>query len=131
IYGFGSSSKNWIEKWWDDLAGNHPIRCVTDQVFCPTSVYDIAKGIEALIIQNKTGAYHIANPEKYTMHRLGLEICRLLGVDEKMVIPIKYGDLILKEKRPPDISLDSSKFIAETNYRFRKVRREYGKYKTL
>ena len=110
--------KNWLCHWVEALLSGKNIYCAQDQLFCPTHVKDIVKGIDLLIQHHATGTYHVAHPKGSSKHDMGIALCEMLGREKRQVIPININEIGLQEKRPMNITLDSSKYRAMTKHTF-------------
>ena len=103
-----------ITGWVQALGRPERILCATDQYFTPTGADDAARGIEALVSAGATGLYHLGGSERLSR----LELLQVV-VDEYSrhaapraeIVECRLGELPVFERRPLDLSMDSSRFI--------------------
>jgi len=99
------------------LSRGEPVRCADDQVICPTAVEDIPRALEALLRRHATGVYHVAAPQPFTRYTLGRRVAAAIAREE-LIQRCSIRDFAFAEPRPVDNSLDVSKFLTETGFRF-------------
>ena len=94
------------------LLNTEPVELFEDEIrsmlYTPDLAPPVIKGFEHQI----TGLYHVGGPEAVSRFAFGQELCRQMGVADKLLIPTRIkGDERFAD-RPLDLSLNSSKFAA-------------------
>ena len=110
-------SNNLFEEWFYLAENKHPLICIENQVFSPTTVDDITAGVVKSVEQNLSGIYHHANPQAWKRADLAAEFLRL-GAFGSDIIERPGSDFGLLEKRPLKSNLDSGKFISSTDHQY-------------
>ena len=67
------------------LQQHQPILGVTDHVFCPTFIDDIAVAFKVLIQQNVTGIYHVVGSQSLTPFDAAILIAQTFGQDTSLI----------------------------------------------
>ena len=104
-----TSFAEWIV---DSLMAKSGIRMVTDWYFTPAFVGDLVDAIRGLVDADAKGIFNVAGGERCSKYEFGLETARVFGLDESLVTPVHFGELIMRAPRAQDMSLDCSK-VAE------------------
>jgi dTDP-4-dehydrorhamnose reductase len=112
--GMRSGFIQWVA---DQLKTGNPIKVVNDQFRTPTYVVDICKGIEQIIVYQKTGEYHLAGSEIYTPYQMAIKVAKLLGLDESLIEAVtsaNFPEPVIRAKRS---GLKIDKAIKELTYK--------------
>ncbi len=80
--GLRPSFLHWIKT---NLEQNKKIKVVSDQLRTPTYVYDICKGIDYIITQNKTGVYHLAGKDILSPYQMAVTTAKVLALDAALI----------------------------------------------
>jgi dTDP-4-dehydrorhamnose reductase len=90
---------------------NQPIYGVSDHIFTPTFIDDIALGLEHMISKNFEGIYHMVGSQSISVLDAVMLISEIFGIKTK-IIPIKREEFF-KEKayRPFKLALKNDKII--------------------
>lgn len=80
--GLRPSFLHWVK---NNLEQNKTIKVVSDQQRTPTYVYDICSGIQAIIQDKKTGAYHLAGKDILSPYDMAVTTARVLGLNEGLI----------------------------------------------
>jgi len=67
------------------LQNNMPLAAVTDHIFCPTFIDDIAATISSLILQNQTGIFHCVGSEALSPYDAAIKITEIFNLDKKLI----------------------------------------------
>jgi dTDP-4-dehydrorhamnose reductase len=95
----------------DAVFGDGPIRAIDGWVTRPTYNRDIARAIEALLLDREaTGLFHFANAGAVSRLAFAREVVRLAGGDPGRVVPIAPDALDLPAARPPATPLSTARF---------------------
>jgi len=106
---YGAHKKNfatWVIK---ELEKGNQIKIITDQWVSPTLNVDLAEQILALIEKDEEGIFHTAGGERINRYDFVVEMARIFGFNEKLIIPATSKEMNWIAKRPKDSSLDISK----------------------
>jgi len=106
---YGAHKKNfatWVIK---ELREENQIKIITDQWVSPTLNVDLAEQILALIEKDEKGIFHTAGGERINRHDFVVEMARIFGFNEKLIIPAISKEMNWIAKRPMDSSLNVSK----------------------
>jgi dTDP-4-dehydrorhamnose reductase len=90
---------SFVERVLDRARGGQPLRVVSDQVFAPTLVGDLARAIVALLDRGARGVVHVANSGFTSWHGLAEAALRVAGIVAP-VEPIRSADLGAPARRP-------------------------------
>jgi dTDP-4-dehydrorhamnose reductase len=112
--GMRSSFVQWVA---EKLKTGTKIKIVNDQFRTPTYVEDICKGIEQIIVCQKTGAYHLAGSEIYTPYQMAIKVAKLLGLDESLIEAVNSASFPEPVIRAEKSGLKIDKAIKELNYK--------------
>lgn len=93
VYGLKKGDGTLIDQMIQSLLAKIPIRAAYDQVFSPVSVNDVVNVIIRLQTSNARGVYHVCGPEAWNRFDLAQFICKEIGGDKELVIPISLNDL--------------------------------------
>lgn len=100
------------------IARSIPGKAATDQVFCPTHVDDVVRGLLALIEQDATGLLNLCAPEPWSRYDIA---CALAG-DPADITPISLADLPGLAHWPRDTRMICSPLAESAVGEFRDVR---------
>ena len=112
----GTILANWIKQ----IHRGEEIRCARDQVFSPVHVDDVVASAIAVIRQDLSGIYHVANPQAYSrldMLRTLIESCPT----QVQVVECSIRDFDFLDQRPLDLSMNPRKVLEATGLEFRSV----------
>jgi|TARA_B110000014_G_scaffold264313_1_gene264878 dTDP-4-dehydrorhamnose reductase len=117
IYGDSEHDGTLFSNWMKALNKNKNIYCANDQYFSPVYVQDVIRIIHLVIVNNITGLYHVSCGKKFRRDMLLEVLCLALEIKPKIHL-CSINDFNLPEKRPLDVSLDSSKISKSLNFTF-------------
>lgn len=93
---------------WALRNGRRP-RLFTDQYRTPIDAESVASLVERLLAGGGVGIYHAGGAERLSRWDLGLRVASVLGLSPKPIESATQADLTQPARRPPDVSLDSTK----------------------
>lgn len=67
------------------LKGRERVNGVTDHMFTPTFIDDIAEALRVLVEQNETGIYHVVGSQFLSPYKAAEIICQKFGFDESLI----------------------------------------------
>lgn len=111
--GLRPSFLHWVK---NSLAQQKAIKVVSDQQRTPTYVYDICAGINAIIMQRKTGIYHLAGKNIVSPYDMAVTTARVLGLDENLIENVTSETFPEPVRRAKRSGLKIDKAIAELDY---------------
>ncbi len=92
------------------LAEGLPIKAITDHIFTPTFIDDLAPAIDALITNNATGIYHAVGSQSLTPYDASLLIAKNFGYDESLISKTTRAEYFAsKAPRPFDLTINNDK----------------------
>lgn len=101
--------KHLLSEWYAHIDDSRPIRCVKDETFTPTSVYDISRAVIESVEKKLNGVFHIVSPETFTRDELARLFLDILNSDLAIKIePVESFNF--PEKRPRRTHLNGAKF---------------------
>ncbi|MCX8129919.1 MAG: sugar nucleotide-binding protein [Clostridia bacterium] len=106
--------------WYNNIEKKLPIKCIRGQIFSPTDVEDVAKGILIALEKDLEGVYHLSNPEFF----LRDELARLFILQSRLNVMIDVLDMEkfkFFDKRTLKTYLDGSKFTNRTGFCFNSI----------
>ena len=106
-----------FSEWWNLYRAGKPVVCIENQILSPTLVDDLAGAILTACRLGLRGAYHLTGPEAFPRDHLARHFFRTMGVpaDVQTRPMAAFG---FADPRPLNTYLDSSRFAAETGFRF-------------
>ena len=138
VYGLDKQDQTIFTKWLNEIEQNKDILCANDQYFSPVFVKDVVEICSLVIKQNITGLYHVSCGKRYCRSQLLELLIQNLGTNETRISYCSIDDFNLPEKRPKDVSMNSNKISAITNYKFtlpesacEKLDKTYAKNKSI
>lgn len=111
--GLRPSFLHWIK---NNLEEHKKIKVVSDQHRTPTFVIDICKAIETIILNKKTGVFHIAGKEILSPYQMATRVCAFLGLDAALIEDVtseSFKEIVVRAKKS---GLKIEKAIKELNY---------------
>jgi dTDP-4-dehydrorhamnose reductase len=123
LFGWEFRPRNFVYQVLSRLRDGQPVRAVTDQIYTPTFVEDIALGAGELLERDAAGLFHLAGPEAVTREAFARRIADAFGFVGADIKGMSTSDMARPDSaaRPTNSSLDSSKAAEETGIRFGNV----------
>ncbi|MGC4099759.1 SDR family oxidoreductase [Ferruginibacter sp.] len=100
----------------DKLEKGEPYEVFNDQVRTPTYAGDLAKGVAAIIEQERQGIYNICGEEIYTPYEMAIATGAFLQLDTSLIKKISAKDFVQPARRPPRTGLNISKAKRDLGY---------------
>lgn len=98
------SKKDFLRAIIDKLKDGEEIKGVTDQIFCPTFIDDIAYAIDSLIKNDTTGIYHAVGSQALTPYEAAIKIAEEFGLDSGLVSRVNREEFF-KDRAPRPFNL--------------------------
>lgn len=109
---FGPGRPTFADRAIERSRAGEVVRAVLDWVNSPTYTVDLAQIIERLIEKEVAGILHVSNSGACSKFEFARAACRIAGVDDPPIQPIRRADLPLPAKRPERTSFDLTKVSA-------------------
>tara|TARA_B110000438_G_scaffold192531_1_gene184146 strand:- start:339 stop:1217 length:879 start_codon:yes stop_codon:yes gene_type:complete len=106
-----------FSEWNELVAQKKPILCIKDQIFSPTHVEDIARGVIKACTGRLSGLFNLVNPEPWLRSDLAKEFVAQKG-SQIEVISKDQADFNFGDARPLKTYLNPSAFIEMTGMQF-------------
>lgn len=95
------------------LQQKQEVKGITDHIFSPTFIDDIAAVFHGLITENATGIYHTVGSEALTPYDAATKIAHTFGLDTRLITQIKRDVYFSgKARRPFRLALKNDKIKA-------------------
>jgi len=116
----GASGKggNFVETMLKKAQAGDPIKVVDDIFMSPTSTYDVARLLDALLQEEPTGIVHGANEGTCSWHEFATQVLSLAQI-EHPIAPIPASLFPTKATRPMNSALISDRLPQITNFKMR------------
>jgi dTDP-4-dehydrorhamnose reductase len=117
IMGSDPTESHPFSEWWNLYRAGKPVVCIENQLLSPTLVDDLAGAILTACRLGLRGVYNLTGPEAFLRDHLAKHFFRTMGVtaDVQTRPMAAFG---FADPRPLNTYLDSSRFAAETGFRF-------------
>ncbi len=90
----------------------------SDQYRSPVLVDDLAEIVWLTVNAEYKGIFHVAGPEVLSRQQMAEKVCDWMGIDYRLLMPVKTEDKNLKAPRGRDCSLDAAKISSTLNFNF-------------
>ncbi|MBF0319228.1 MAG: sugar nucleotide-binding protein [Nitrospirae bacterium] len=121
IVGDRPSESHLFATWYEQVRKTRAIACIRGQIFSPTFVDDVAKGV-ILSLENKlSGLYHLSNSEFFQREELAAQFLNITKLDAQIQVKA-LEEFNFPERRSFRTYLDSTKFNKEAFMRFTSMR---------
>jgi dTDP-4-dehydrorhamnose reductase len=117
FYGIsGPAGRTFLSRVLEALSSGMGIRLFTDQKRNPVLLEDLAGAMIKAVDLDLNGLYHVAGGEVVTRFEFGKIVCEAFGFSESLLTPIRMAEFEYEAPRPPDSSLNITKFAAATGF---------------
>ncbi len=97
----------------DRLEKGEQVKSVTDHIFCPTFIDDVAKAILTLVRNDASGIFHVVGNSSLSPHDASLTIAETFGLNKDLVLETTREEFFKdRAPRPFNLALTNDK-IAE------------------
>jgi dTDP-4-dehydrorhamnose reductase len=112
MFGYTEGTKeNFYQQMARSLLRGKRITLFSDEYRTPADAESASKGL-LLAAEKVTGTLHLGGCTRISRYDMGKMLSKLLGVSESLLNPLLQKDMAMPARRPPDVSLDSSKAYA-------------------
>jgi len=106
----GPRGRSTIDRIASGLREGREMKLFHDRTVTPSFTVDVAEAVHALIARDAApGVYHCVNSGATTWLGMGRHIARLLGLDDRLLVPVSVADVRLKAARPQYAALSNRK----------------------
>jgi dTDP-4-dehydrorhamnose reductase len=104
------AKKDFVRAVKDRLAQELSVTAITDHLFTPTYIDDMAPAIDALITNDASGIYHVVGDQSLTPYDASILIAKTFGYDTSLVGKTTREEFFLgRAPRPFDLSINNAK----------------------
>jgi len=94
----------------DRLQQGLDVKAVTDHIFCPTFIDDIAYAINALIKSDAKGVYHAVGNQSLNPYDAAIKIAEVFGLDTNLITKTTREEFFKdRAQRPFNLALGNDK----------------------
>lgn len=110
--------KDFVDRIKTKLKNKEKIRSVTDEVFTPTLISDIAIALDNLLEKKCSGIYHVVGGSSLSPYEASLEIAKQFGYDINLISKTSWEEFYKnKAKRPQFLEISNKKLETATGYK--------------
>jgi dTDP-4-dehydrorhamnose reductase len=92
------------------LKNNQPVAAVTDHIFTPTFIDDIAYALDKLIEREETGIFHVTGSRSLSPYDAAVIIAEKFGLDKTLISRTTRAEYFAgKAERPLNVSINNDK----------------------
>lgn len=92
------------------LEQGQPVKGVTDHVFCPTFIDDVATSLGVLIENDSSGIYHAVGSERLSPYEAALKIAEVFDLDKSLISETTREEFFAgRAPRPFNLALSNAK----------------------
>lgn len=106
---FGPGRPTFADRAIERARAGEVVRAVLDWVGSPTYTVDLAAILETLMTMEISGTVHVANAGSCSKFEFARAACRMAGIADPPIQPIRLSDLPLPAKRPERTPFDLTK----------------------
>ncbi len=111
LYGWnGRAKQSFAERVLEGVSGGRPVTAFTDMYWSPILANDLADALGRLVERPTPGIFHVAGRERCSRYEFACAVATAFGHDPSAVRTGRLAEASLTAPRPPDASLDVSKY---------------------
>lgn len=95
------------------LRKNEPVQLFHDEIRSPLYVGDVSRAVNDIVLNGRSGLYHLGGSDSIDRHSFGVRIAEKLGLDPGLCLSRSVKDYPGPEPRSPNCSFNVSKFIRD------------------
>lgn len=100
----------------DTLAAGRELPLFVDEFRTPIFVDDLVLGLRQIAAQGMTGVWTVGGPQRLSRWEMGEIVASKLGFDRRLLKPARLADALYSAPRPPDVSVDSTRFWKQVEW---------------
>jgi dTDP-4-dehydrorhamnose reductase len=89
----------------DSLDNGNEVKAITDHVFCPTLIDDIAYALDVLMKNDATGIFHAVGNDPITPYEGAMRIAQIFDLDSSLIKPTTREEFF-KDRAPRPFNLN-------------------------
>lgn len=102
--------KDFVRVIWDKLNDDLEIKAVTDHIFCPTFIDDLAFALDKLIENDEAGIYHVVGSSAISPYGAALKIADIFGLNKDKIRKTTREEFFKdRAPRPYNLNLKNDK----------------------
>ena len=106
------AKKDFVRAIIDRLKNNQPIAGITDHIFNPTFIDDLAHGLDKLIENEETGVFHVTGSQSLTPYEAAILIAEKFDLDKGLISQTTRAAYFKdKAPRPFNIKMNNDKIM--------------------
>lgn len=109
---YGDFPDNFVKFALSSLSYGQKIELARDMYCSPIYIEDVARAVRSMALENRSGLYNLAGPERISHYEMGLRIARAFDLKDDLLVPLSMEEMGLTVRMPKDLSLDISKISA-------------------
>ncbi len=121
VFGLKPGDGTLFSQWHDQLCRGQQIRVADDQIITPVWIGDLVEGFSRLVSSDLNGLYHLCGTESLNRSALLNKLTDIMGPGLKLkpnVVELGINDFGLAERRPLNVSMNSTKIQKDTGMVF-------------
>jgi dTDP-4-dehydrorhamnose reductase len=95
-----NGAHNFISRLQEELSAGNSVKVVTDQRTTPAFLDELAEFLWIIVRNRIRGIIHYGTSDLLSRYEMALELCRVMGYPQELIMPVKTADLGLLAKRP-------------------------------
>lgn len=105
-----AQKKDFVQAVLGRLESGQSVQALTDHIFTPTFLDDLVAAIDALIMHNAEGIYHVVGSQSLTPYDAGLTIAEVFGYDRSLIQKTTREEFFAgRAMRPYNLSVRNDK----------------------
>lgn len=128
VVGDDPAEKHLFTEWYRWSQANQPILCMTNHIFSPTHVGDVAKAVILGCTQGLAGLFNVCNNEYFCRDELARQFFRILGREAQIVCKTQ-AELGFLDLRLEKAYMDASRFMEATGMHFTPMRQVMNQFR--
>ncbi len=114
-YGWGRAvGRGFAENWIKSFLMGQGIRAFMDQWRSPIYVPDLISQLLKAVELDLKGVYHAGGPERLSRGDFAHRLAKEFQFPQELIIPSSMNDVVFRDPRPDDVSLNSKRLAAAT-----------------
>jgi dTDP-4-dehydrorhamnose reductase len=94
------AAHNFVSRLREELSAGNTFKAVTDQRTTPAFLDELSRFLWMVIGNRIRGIIHYGTSDRLSRYEMAMELCRVMGFPEELVLPVETADLHLLARRP-------------------------------
>jgi len=125
VYGSTPGDGSLLDNWYCQALAGAKIRCADDYISSVVHIDDVVNAILAIIERGLSGIYHIGGPRAVSRYEMCDILMKLMSEKSiracREIVPCSIDEFETLEKRPKDVSLNTSKLVKDAKVNMRSI----------